>query len=225
MDTLDGFILNVFRTSKPILNHENFDDENVWVCDLLNQDLDLANEYIKHKLTTCKTKIDKLEFLYASRSCYKGTIQSLENELDPTYNSGYTYYRDQLSESEMRVRLARYKQAFEMTDQAICYYIDCSKLDCGEASKTFQVSSKKGAKVDVIRILNALYELKLIELKSGQVPSKELFMQRAGEFLGIDLSKYEVDLSQALNNASLEANLKVFEEMKSITQNKHYIVK
>jgi hypothetical protein len=50
-------------------------------------------------------------------------------------------------------------------------------------------------------------------------------MKQVGEFFGIDLSKYDIDLSQALNNTSLEANLKVFEQMKDVTQDSHYISK
>ena len=62
-------------------------------------------------------------------------------------------------------------------------------------------------------------------MTDGQIPSKEMFMKQAGDFFGIDLSKYDIDLSQALNNTSLEANLKVFEQMKEVTQNSHYIGK
>jgi hypothetical protein len=50
-------------------------------------------------------------------------------------------------------------------------------------------------------------------------------MKQAGEFFGTDLSKYDIDLSQALNSTSLEANLKVFGQMKEVTQNSHYIGK
>jgi hypothetical protein len=89
----------------------------------------------------------------------------------------------------------------------------------------YKLSNRQGAKTDLIRILNAVYELRMIEKTNGQIPSKEMFMKQAGEFFGTDLSKYDIDLSQALNNTSLEANLKVFEQMKEVTQNSHYIGK
>ena len=47
MDTLDGFILDIFRPKKSVLNENDF--ENAWVCDLLNQNMDLVNEFIKFK--------------------------------------------------------------------------------------------------------------------------------------------------------------------------------
>jgi hypothetical protein len=94
-----------------------------------------------------------------------------------------------------------------------------------QTKQAFQLRKKQGAKTDLIRILNAVYELKMFEMTDGQIPSKEMFMKQAGEFFGTDLSKYDIDLSQALNNTSLEANLKVFEQMKEVTQNSHYIGK
>ena len=94
-----------------------------------------------------------------------------------------------------------------------------------QTKQAFQLIKKQGAKTDLIRVLNAVYELKLFEMTNGQTPSKEMFMKQTGEFFGVDLSKYDIDLSQALNNTSLEANLKVFDEMKKLTQNSHYISK
>jgi hypothetical protein len=102
------------------------------------------------------------------------------------------------------------------------------KLEQTTPTKTkqaFQLRKKQGAKTDLIRILNAVYELKLFETANGQIPSKEMFMKQAGDFFGTDLSKYDIDLSQSLNNTSLEANLKIFELMKEITQNSHYLGK
>lgn len=94
-----------------------------------------------------------------------------------------------------------------------------------KTKSVFKLSKKQGVRTDLIRILNALYELRLFYKTDGQIPSKEMFMKQVGEFFGIDLSKYDTDLSQALNNTSLEANLKVFQQMKEVTQNSHHIGK
>lgn len=90
------------------------------------------------------------------------------------------------------------------------------------AKPAFQLSDKKGAKTDLIRVLNALYELKLIDKADGQTPTKQEFMKSVGEYFGVDLSKYHTNLSQALQNQPLEVNLKVFEDMKKVTQNAAY---
>ncbi len=86
----------------------------------------------------------------------------------------------------------------------------------------FKLSDKKGAKIDLIRILNALYELQLITEPNDQIPSKLAFFESFGDFLGIDLKAYHASLSQSLNNQHLEVNLKVFDDMKKITQDNHY---
>lgn len=91
-----------------------------------------------------------------------------------------------------------------------------------KAKPIFKLSDKKGAKTDLIRVLNALYELRLFNKTDGQIPTKQEFIETMGEYLGVDLSKYHSNLSQALQNQPLEVNLKVFEEMKEATQKAHY---
>lgn len=94
-----------------------------------------------------------------------------------------------------------------------------------KAKPIFKLSDKKGAKTDLIRVLNALYELRLFNKTDGQIPTKQEFIETMGEYLGVDLSKYHSNLSQALQNQSLEVNLKVFEEMKEATQKAHFQTK
>ena len=67
----------------------------------------------------------------------------------------------------------------------------------------------------MIRVLNALYELKKIEgLNNSQVPPKKDFMIAAGQFFNINLSDYDTSLSQAIKEGNEDANLKIFEDMK-----------
>lgn len=94
-----------------------------------------------------------------------------------------------------------------------------------KAKPVFKLSEKKGAKTDLIRVLNALYELRFFNKTDGQIPTKLEFMETMGEYLGVDLSTYHSNLSQAFQNQPLEVNLKVFEEMKEATQKAHYQTK
>jgi hypothetical protein len=94
-----------------------------------------------------------------------------------------------------------------------------------KAKPVFKLSDKKGAKTDLIRVLNALYELRLFNKTDGQIPTKQEFIETMGEYLGVDLSKYHSNLSQALQKQPLEVNLKIFEDMKQATQNAHYQTK
>lgn len=113
------------------------------------------------------------------------------------------------------------------TELQRCEYIQ--KLEAAtttpKAKPIFKLSDKKGAKTDLIRVLNALYELRLFNKTDGQIPTKQEFIETMGEYLGVDLSKYHSNLSQALQNQPLEVNLKVFEEMKEATQKAHYQTK
>lgn len=78
------------------------------------------------------------------------------------------------------------------------------------------INNKKGAKINLIRILNSIYHLQLITLPNGDLPTKEYFMEEIGKFLGQDFSRYDIDLSQALNEASIETNSIIFDKLKKI---------
>lgn len=94
-----------------------------------------------------------------------------------------------------------------------------------KAKPIFKLSEKKGAKTDLIRVLNALYELRLFNRTDGQIPTKQEFIETMGEYFGVDLSKYHSNLSQSLQNQPLGVNLKVFDDMKEVTKNAHYQTK
>lgn len=91
-----------------------------------------------------------------------------------------------------------------------------------EPMQQLKLSNKTGAKIDLIRVLNALSELHLIDKIDGQTPTKKEFFNAFGNFLGIDLSKYHSNLSQSLKNQPLEVNLKIFEDMIEIAKRNHY---
>ena len=87
----------------------------------------------------------------------------------------------------------------------------------------FNISKKKGIKIDMIRILHAIYELRMIETQHGLIPTKKDFMSKMGEFFNVNLSDYDSDLSQALNNSSIEKNSEIFNKMIEIIRKSHYI--
>lgn len=83
----------------------------------------------------------------------------------------------------------------------------------GSAKQGFALSTKNGTKTDLVRLLNAIYHLKLIYTKDGMLPTKDEFMRSFGQFLGTDLEGYSVMLSRAVNSTGVEANMKVFREL------------
>ena len=94
-----------------------------------------------------------------------------------------------------------------------------------KAIPVFKLSTKKGVKTNLIRVLSALYELRFFCKPDGQIPDKGEFMKTMGNYFGVDLSKYHSNLSQAMQEQPLEVNLKVFEEMKEAIKNAHYQTK
>ncbi|MBC9912767.1 hypothetical protein [Chitinophaga varians] len=81
------------------------------------------------------------------------------------------------------------------------------------------LSKQRGKKIDFIRTINALYELRFFEDVNGQIPTKEKVMKCLGKILGVDLTGYDSDLSQALNNGTTEKNVTIFQKMADATIN------
>lgn len=75
----------------------------------------------------------------------------------------------------------------------------------------FKLSSRV-SKIDLIRLLNAMYALRFCEKSDGSIPSKKEFMHTMGEIFSIDLSKYDSDLSQSFKS-SLENNVEIFNKL------------
>lgn len=76
----------------------------------------------------------------------------------------------------------------------------------------FRLTKKKGAKADLLRVLNALYELNFFADKDNNT-RKVQFMKAFGKLINEDFANYDSDLSQAYK-AKLEANLEIFDKLK-----------
>lgn len=142
----------------------------------------------------------KIKYLIKSRTEYQQTY--------PPHPSG----REAFFVSQCNLEIEKIKQL--------------SELECKQPESTpkqekisFKFSGEK-SKIDLILVLNAIYELRFITLENDQLPDKKLFMEKAGDFFGINLTKYHSNLSQALKNGTLENNYKVFEEMKKVIKRK-----
>lgn len=77
------------------------------------------------------------------------------------------------------------------------------------------LSSRKGSKIDIIRVLNTLYELGLFNGKDGSRLTKKDFMAAMGQAIHTDLSSYDKDFSRALSDSTaMEKHLRIFDEMR-----------
>ena len=165
-------------------------------------------EAIKTELTTIEAPTEKHKFLMNLLFDYTAKAYEIDELEHGYYESiGFVHWiKTELSRCE-------YKPPMETAHTT------------PKAKPVFKLSEKTGAKTDLIRVLNALYELRLFNKTDGQIPTKQEFIETMGKYLGVDLSKYHSNLSQALQNQPLEVNLKVFEDMKEATQKAHYQTK
>jgi len=82
-----------------------------------------------------------------------------------------------------------------------------------EKSKV-NLNSRKGTKLDLIRIINTLYELGFFTDEAGGKIQKKTVFTTIGKSLNIDLSSYDKDLSRSLSDSTaLEKHLKIFNDM------------
>ena len=77
------------------------------------------------------------------------------------------------------------------------------------------LSDEKGAKIDIIRVLNVLYELGMFHGKNGAKLLKKDFFTAMGKAINKDLSNYDKDLSRSTSDSTaLEKHLRIFVDMK-----------
>jgi hypothetical protein len=169
-------------------------DEIGDACEVLEADgVDRAVEYLKFRESECQSDNDKLQVLFDTRSCIKHSIAAGEFSGE---------------------RLKTYEK-YLLNIERMIENINCCKTECEAKLK---LSNKKGAKADFLRVFNALYELRYFETPDGKIPSKEKFMQVLGGVFSVDTSKYHSDLSQAIQDVSEAAALKIFDDMKAKTK-------
>lgn len=76
------------------------------------------------------------------------------------------------------------------------------------------LTERTGAKIDIIRVLNVLYEMGTFTGENGKKISKKDFMIAMGQAMNMDLSGYDKDLSRSLSDSTkLEKHLRIFENM------------
>lgn len=76
------------------------------------------------------------------------------------------------------------------------------------------LAERRGAKIDIIRVFNTLYELGFFAGRDGSPITKKEFMINMGNTIHVDLINYDKDLSRSLSDSTaLDKHLKVFKDM------------
>ena len=83
------------------------------------------------------------------------------------------------------------------------------------ANSNLQLSTKKGFKVNFIRVINCLCELSFFADKKGNNITKKEVFETFGKAINQDLSSFHVDLSASKSaaNSDMRSTLAIFEQM------------
>ncbi|QHT71186.1 hypothetical protein GXP67_33305 [Rhodocytophaga rosea] len=198
-NTLDQFILNLFRTEKPILSNIDFDDDNVFVCDVLDHSVDLAKDFIKHKLNKCTNRMEKMQFLYSSRECFRSAINVNEYYLEENDNND-------IDKQQIRDTIKRNKIALTMAERAICFYDNCMTLDCKEKK---QQSFENYTNSQIVLIFYYFFK------SNGLEPRKNIDVSPIAKFLHLIIGKEftEITNSDFYNKLRKVPNFKTDKEL------------
>ena len=95
----------------------------------------------------------------------------------------------------------------------------CDKVveECDElyTESPIYLNTAKGQKIDLIRVLNVMFEQGRFKGKDGARLTKKDFFTEMGHTLHVDLSEYDKDLSRSMSDSTkLEKHTKPFEDMK-----------
>ena len=95
----------------------------------------------------------------------------------------------------------------------------CDKVaeECDElyTESPIYLNTAKGQKIDLIRVLNVMFEQGRFKGKDGTKLTKKDFFTEMGHTLHVDLSEYDKDLSRSMSDSTkLEKHTKPFEDMK-----------
>lgn len=134
MDTTDGFIQNLFRTEKPPVTRGDFNNPDFWVCDFLNEDPEVANQYILYRLENAIDDDKRLAFLYDCRHCIRYALVDLKEHRDNPIPGWRPSCCGRFNFDSPEESIKAYESALNKVEHAICHYLDCASLVCGEAS-------------------------------------------------------------------------------------------
>lgn len=88
-------------------------------------------------------------------------------------------------------------------------------LDSTETANNVHLSDQRGTRIDIIRVLNTLYELGYFVGPNGSKLMKKDFFNAMGQALNMDFSHYYQDLSRSLSDSTaLDKHLAVFDKMR-----------
>lgn len=157
---------------------------------------------------------DQLRLRKQSISAARSYIRSLEFESDNLQYWTLEYVTTLIDKYEREdEQLARCKKEIEKVMQPLESEVVKDGGAAVEKSMVY-LNSRKGTKLDFIRVINTLYELGFFTDEAGNKIQKKTVFSTIGKSLNIDLSAYDKDLSRSLSDSTaLEKHQKIFNDM------------
>lgn len=199
-DNLDGYInenLNYQQYNTLIDGHYWEDDDDL---------------YLKY-FNRVYEMYDELRLRKHSISSIKGYLREQDFDSDAKKYWTFSFIVTLIEEAEIEDdSLSRCKQELMRIIDPMKEQFDSHTQ--GEYKSPVYLAERRGSKIDIIRVLNVLYELATFTGEGGKPISKKEFMTTMGKAINVDLSNYDKDLSRALSDSTaLDKHLKIFKDM------------
>lgn len=199
-DNLDGFInekLN-YQQYNILIDGDYWEDDDAFFLKYFNRVYEMY---------------DELRLRKQSISSIKGYLKEQTFESDAEKYWIFSFIITLIEETEFEDEsLNRCKQELTRIINPLKEQFDTQKR--GEYESPVYLAERRGSKIDIIRVLNVLYELATFTGEGGKPISKKEFMTTMGKAINVDLTNYDKDLSRALSDSTaLDKHLKIFKEM------------
>jgi len=207
-----------YRDDYPKKNLDEYlnDEQNYEHYDLLTSGGYLADDeaVILQYFNRAYEIYDQIRLCKQSISAARKYIRSLHFDNDILQYWTLEYVATLIEKYERNdEQLARCKKEIEK----VILPLESIVVKDGDATKEKSVvylNSRKGTKLDFIRVTNTLYELGFFTDEAGNKVQKKIVFSTIGRALNIDLSTYDKDLSRSLSDSTaLEKHQKIFNDM------------
>ncbi|GEM_PF-6639942 len=171
---------------------------------------------VQKHLETLPNITEKINYLVAIRTDYMQLFPVMEEDNYYTFDYGspydkrssfYSPYYEAIEESN-------FEEQCRLEILKLQNLLDTNKTHTVRLSKG---QLQKGEYTNMVRLLIALNEAQIIQNEKGMRPSQIELMQVFGELFDLDLAKkYAKLLNQGISTSSLEANTKIFDQLKTV---------
>lgn len=217
--------LNVLDDLKAPNRNNNDLCDTIWddlYCDFRERGENLPEEELDMAVTVVLSMVSYCLMLFDSMR-YNGLNGKLCLLICQHYNHLTDMQQDihqyalKVGMKELKDWITEYMQCDTYLSEEVEDGLSEEEVETSIITKTSPVylSSKRGKKIDFIRVMNVLYELGFFQNAQGDTLTKKELFTTLAKFVNVkELEDYDKDLSRSLSdNTALDKHLKIFELM------------